>query len=324
MDQPEPPKIVLEQPSPCPDGRAAQDLFAHTLAPAMAPGAAWTVSARIRKEKGAFVAVGEITDSVGAAVAHRAIRKETTECGGLVLALGVWASLVLDEEVRRAAAPPPPPADPEPAPKAQWPAPEPPTTPAPEAALFLKNPPGRRSFEVGVGTSYQYGLLGDGGAAIAGGHVFTVFEVDGGWFLRPTIAAGRSIREVASATDINATWGAVRFDACRRMPGNYMERHGLQMDVCGGIETGLLALDSGGNGRSPTAGEVQRDVTPLLAPGATLGMRGELASELSAEVRGLVGVNLLRDTILETNDGVKLQTLLVYARLELGLSWRVK
>jgi hypothetical protein len=96
------------------------------------------------------------------------------------------------------------------------------------------------------------------------------------------------------------------------------------MDVCGGVETGLLALDSGGNGRSPTAGEVQRDVTPLIAPGATLGMRGELASELSAEVRGLVGVNLLRDTILETNDGVKLQTLLVYARLELGLSWRVQ
>ena len=323
MDQPEPPKIVLEQPAPCADGRAAQDVLTRTLAPSMAPGAAWTVMARVRRDHGALVAEGEITDSVGAAVAHRAIRKETNECGGLVRAVGVWASLVLDEEVRRAQTPPPaPPPDTEV--KAAWPAPEPPVVAAPEQALFLKNPKERRSFEVGMGTSYQYGLLGDGGAAIGGAHVFTVFEVAGGWFLRPTIAAGRSLREVASATDLNATWGAARFDACRRMPGNYIERRGIQMDVCGGVETGLLAFDSGGNGRSPAAGEIHKDVTPLLAPGASLAMRGELASELSAEVRGLVGVNLLRDTILETNDGVKLQTLLVYARLELGLSWRVR
>ncbi len=323
VDQPEPPKIVLEQPAPCLDGRAAQEVLVRTLAPSQAPGAAWTVSARVRRDRTALVAEGEITDSVGAAVAHRSIRKDTTECSGVVRALGVWASLVLDEEVRRAAAPPPPP-PPEPETRAPWPSPEPPAAAAPEQALFLKNPKDRRSFEIGMGTSYQYGLLGDGGAAIGGGHVFTVFEIDGGWFLRPTIAAGRSLRDVAASSDLSATWGAARFDACRRMPGNYTERRGIQMDVCGGIESGLLAFDSGGNGRSPTAGQVQKDVTPLLAPGASLGLRGELASDLSAEVRGLVGVNLLRDTFYESPDGVKLQTLLVYARLELAVSWRVR
>lgn len=312
MDQPEPPKIVLEQPAPCQDGRAAEEILTRTLAPSLAPGAAWTVSTRVRKERGGLVAEGEITDSVGAAVAHRAIRKQTNECSGLLRAVGVWASLVLDEEVRRANEPsvPPPPA-PTPV-AAAWPPPQPPPPPVPEQALFLKNPKGHRSFEVGVGTSYQYGLLGDGRPAIAGGHVFSVFEVDSGWYLRPSIAAGRSLRDAAASSELNATWGAARFDTCRRMPGNYTERRGLQMDVCGGVEGGLLAFDSGGHGK------------PLVAPGASLALRGDLSSDFSAEVRGLVGVNLLRDTLYETPDGVKLQPLLVYARLELAISWRVR
>ncbi len=323
MDQPEPPKIVFEQPSPCPDGKAAQDLFAHMLAPSLAPGAAWTVAARLRRQKADIVAEGEITDSVGAAVAHRAFRKQTTECGGLVRALGVWASLVLDEEVRRAAvaAVPAGPAEPV---KASLVPPEPPTTAAPEQALALRPRGPRREFEVGMGASYQYGLLGDGGAGIAGGHVFTVFEVPSGWFVRPTVAAGRSLRDVAAGTDLAATWGAVRVDACRRAPGDAAEHGGIQMDACGGLETGLLALDSGGRGKSPVSGEVQRDVTPLLAPGGSIGVRGELFGELVAEARGTVGVNLLRDTIVENAQGLKLAPLLAYARLELGFAWRVR
>jgi hypothetical protein len=86
------------------------------------------------------------------------------------------------------------------------------------------------------------------------------------------------------------------------------------MDVCGGIEGGAIALDTGASPRA----------VPLLAPGGTLAMRGELAGDLSAEVRGLVGVNVVRPRIVEdTTDGI-VQPLLVYARLELGLTWRLQ
>ena len=48
-------------------------------------------------------------------------------------------------------------------------------------------------------------------------------------------------------------------------------------------------------------------------------MRGELGSELSAEVRGLVGFNLIRESYNED-----LGPRILYARLELGLSWRLR
>ncbi len=317
MDQPEPPKIVLEQPAPCADARVAQDLLTRTLAPSKAPRRGWTVTVRVRRDKGGLTAEGEITDDVDAPVAHRAITKETRECGAIARAVGVWASLVLDEEVTRASAEALP-APPEPDPSATpWPAPQPNAVPAPEQAVFLKNPEERRNFEIGAGASYMYGVLGDGGVAIAGAHVYSVVEIDGGWFLRPTFALGRSLKEVATATAIDATWGAARFDACGRLPGNYVERRGMQMDLCGGTEVGFVAFEAG------SATMPSPKTIPLLAPGGTLALRGELASDLSAEVRGLVGVNVLRERFLDTQEQ-KLAPLLVYARLELGLSWRFR
>jgi hypothetical protein len=311
VDATEPPRIVVEQPAPCADARTAEEVLGRVLLPSVAPRGKWTVLVRVKREKDALIAEGEITDDVGAPVAHRAIRKETRakepECAALVRAVGVWASLVLDEEVTRARqndskpdAPPP------------WPAPEPPpATPAPEQSLFLKNPEDRRSFEVGAGASYMYGALGDTGAAIAGGHIFVIMEIAGGWLLRPALAGGRSL---SSTGEIGASWFAARFDTCRRMPGNYIERRGIQMDVCGGLEGGTIALDSDTTNRA----------VPLLAPGATLAIRGELASDLSAEVRGLVGVNLIRPKLFETIDGSAVRPLLVYARVELALTWRLQ
>jgi hypothetical protein len=266
----------------------------------------------MRREGDSLSAEGVIADEDGAPVSHRTIAKETRECSALARAIGVWASLVLDEEVARALPPAPPPSTGNTASNPEvtvWPAPAAPEAPSPEQAVFLKNPEERRSVEIGVGGSYMYGALGDSGPAIGGVHLFAVAEVDGGWFLRPTLALGTSTKDVASSSDLIAVWSAARFDACRRLPGNYIERRGIQMDLCGGAEAGLLAVGS--------------VLQPLVAPGATLAMRGELASELSAEVRGLVGVNLLRDAHTVA-PGTIIQPILVYARLEMGLSWRFR
>ena len=316
VEQAEPPQIVFVEPAPCPDTRAAQDLLTRALAPSVAPRASWTVTVRVRKDKSGLTAEGEIADDVGAPVAHRSIAKDTHECGGLVRAVGVWASLVLDEEVRRANAPPSP--APAVGPTTAWPAPAPPPPPPePEQALFLKNPEAKRTFEIGVAASYMNGVLGDSGAAIGAVHAFVVVEVPGGWFLRPMIGTGRSIKDVAIVTDTSATWAASRIDACRRMPGNYLEHRGIQMDLCGGIEAGLLHFDSG-------ADPIKEQTVPLVAPGGTLGLRGELASALSAEIRGMVGVNLLRDTFLVTQYDQREAPQIVYARLELGFTWRLR
>jgi hypothetical protein len=47
-------------------------------------------------------AEGDITDGDGVSVARRNIAGATADCGGLARAVGVWASLVLDAEVRKA------------------------------------------------------------------------------------------------------------------------------------------------------------------------------------------------------------------------------
>jgi hypothetical protein len=323
VDAGEPPRIVVEQPAPCADARSAEEVLGRVLQPNVSPRGKWTVLVRVRRDPDALTAEGEITDETGAPVAHRSIRKETRakdpECAALVRAAGVWASLVLDEELQRAH-------DNEANAKknevsttnaAPWPAPQsPPPPPPPESSLFLKNPENRRSFEVGAGAAYMYGTLGDTGAAIGGAQIYAIIEVGSGWLLRPTILGGRSLKEVSSSGDIGATWVAGRFDACRRLPGNYIERRGIQMDVCGGAEGGTVALDT----------DSSRRAVGLLAPGGTLAIRGELASDLAAEVRGLVGVNLIRPKLFDSDspDRSAVQPLLVYARLEVGLSWRLR
>src|ERR1700733_5565336 len=105
LDVPVPPKIVLEQPAPCSDGQKAAETLRRALAPSVAPRAAWTVSVRFERTGTHLGAEGEISDELGAPVAHRAMKQDSWECSALARAVGVWASLVLDAEVERAAAP---------------------------------------------------------------------------------------------------------------------------------------------------------------------------------------------------------------------------
>ena len=324
MDVPEPPTIVLEQPAPCADAQKAEVLLKRALAPSLAPHAAWSVKMRVTRANGTLTAEGEITDETNGLVAHRSIAKESAktggECSALARAMGVWASLVLDAEVERSKLPTPVPPAPLPPPVVEAVRLQP--FPVDEERgpdrLFLRNPENKRSFELGVGGLYMDGLLGSSGPPIVGVNAFSIFEVGSGLFLRPTLGLGRSTGSFASGS-IFATWGAARFDACGRMPGNYLERKGIQIDVCGGADLGFLSFDSPSQVVYTATPTTLPSAVPLFAPGTSIAMRGELGNQLAAELRGLVGMNVVREHY--DND---IAPRLLYARLELGLSWRIR
>jgi len=308
LDVPEPPKIVLEQPAPCSDSSKADETLRRALAPSLAPRHAWTVTVRFERSGSQLTAEGEISDEMDAPVAHRAMKQQSTDCSALSRAVGVWASLVLDAEVEKATAaqvpvalPPKPSAVAAPPPDQLWPAPAPQEKPQPESRLLLSHPEGERTIEVGA-TTFLMGGAGPG--VMAGPSLFSVFEVGRGWFLRPTVALARTLQDITPSTD--ATWAATRFDACGRLPGFYLEHKGIQLDMCAGAEVGFLT-----GGGSWTL--------PFLAVGPSVGLRGELAGDLSAMVRAVAEVNLLRES---TNYGV--DPSLFVGRAEVGLSWGIR
>jgi hypothetical protein len=319
LDAPEPPQIVFELPAPCGDAARAEQAFRAALAPSVAPGHAWKVTMRVAREKGELRAAGEITDGAGAPVAHRTIDRQAGhaggECAGLGRAIGVWASLVLDAEVQRAIEEAPLPAPPAPAhpsaPEPEAPPTEPPPEkPSPESEFFLAHSKEERDLEVGAAS---LAMSGTGTGMIAGGTIFEISEVGGGWFLRPSLGLGRSVTQiVAGDPGAYATFGAGRFDACKRIPGNYLDQRGLQLDICLGPEVGFLHFD-------PTAG-LAAQTLPLLALGPSINFRGELGNALSVLVRGVADVNFLATT---TADGLVSEALLI-ARAEVGLSWRLR
>jgi len=190
----EPPRIVVEQPAPCLDAGRAEDALKRALTPSRAPNGKWTVTLRVEKAPGSTLrGEGEITDQAGTIVAQRTIDTGSTECTSLARAVGVWASLVLDDEVQRAvatsAASPPKPQPPAPPPAANVVGWHGATQRAdrssnPDAELFLSHSEEQRTFEIGIATHL---LAGTGVGAIAGASVFTVSEVGDGWFLRPSL-----------------------------------------------------------------------------------------------------------------------------------------
>lgn len=336
MDQAEPPQITFVQPAPCDDVARAEELLRRTLGPSLAPRRAWRVELRVGRELGGLRAEGEILDEHGAPVAHRTFVRATPECSALARALGVWASLVLDAELEKsksapavtsaALAPTPPP----PSPIADvaavpWPAPAPNEKPSPEAFTLLKHEDGRRSFEVGV-ASFLMGGTGTG--VLAGPELFTVVEVGSGVFLRPTIAFGRTLQTLKPTGDVYGTWGVTRFDTCVRVPGLYMDRRGLQLDLCGGADIGFLHFDQSSQFGSTFASSPEQPSTartiPFFAVGPSIGLRGELAGDLSVEVRGVGGVNVIRESFLDPAFGARVDPPLIGGRVEIALAWRVR
>jgi hypothetical protein len=338
VDAAEPPNIVFEQPAPCSDAARAEALLRRTLTPARAPRGSWTVTMRVS----AATAEGEITDDTGAPVAHRVLVKGTAECAGLARAVGVWASLVLDAELHRL------PDDPivskltiaRDADKKSldatalltskttdlpplWPAPAINEKPSPEQFAILRHAPDQRSVEVGV-SSFIMG--GTGAGALAGPALYGVIEVGDGIFLRPTLAFGRTLTELKPAGDVYGTWGITRFDTCLRIPGFYRDRRGMQLDTCAGADVGFLHFDQSSTNvvSADAAPRAAARTIPFLAFGPSLGLRGELGSDLAVELRGVIGLNVIRESFQDPAFGSRVDPPLIGGRVELGLSWRVR
>jgi hypothetical protein len=271
------------------------------------------VSVRIVRQDGVLRAEGEITDEHEAPVSHRVIehpgKTDGKDCIALAKAAGVWASLVLDEEVERAKAVPKP-APPIESPMTMWPAPSPPEKPSPEAHLFLHHGDDERSFEVGVGS---FLMAGTGAGVIAGLSLFSIAETGNGWFLQPGVSIGRTVQELQQTSDVYATWGAGRFDACKRLPGNYLERRGIQLHFDAPSDTPIAQGYKQSTGRT----------IPVFDVGPSFALRGELGGDLSVIVRGMLGLNVVRESFIDQT-GTNAQPGWLVGRGEIALTWRLR
>ncbi len=308
----------MELPAPCSERDASQGLFVDALKQASAPEPGWTIHVGVHRERANLRAQGELTDANGQVVASRDFSVRGDSCAPLARAMGVWASLVLDQrdaEVKAAPPPEPPPKPspaPEPKPMAQaqqgpetatgpiWPQPQRTERPYPEQALFLKHPSDSRSLEIGLATFLMN--AGDSGA-LAGVSTFFIAEIPGGVFLRPSLNYGRNFRPLQSVGDDGRSFGTVRLDGCLRMPGFYYDRRGLAVDICGGVEGGFL------DESESTTRPAHTLAYGALGPG--LGLRGEFANDFVAEVRA--------EGLMRIAEGLP-----VGGRAEMAITWRAR
>jgi hypothetical protein len=320
VDSARPPQIVLEELSACPDAAAARAELGGVLAPSMAPTGGWSVTVRFARTGGHLSIDSLVADPNGLTVAHRQMSSDGAACAGLSKAVGVWASLVLDAEVERvkhgadetSAPVEPPPAPPAARAASLWPDPDVSEKRSPEDAMFLRHERQERTIELGLET---FLMGGTGGGPVLGPAIYGILEAGRGIFIRPTLMVGHSVG-TADTTSTPETFAGLRLDGCARLPGFYREHRGLQLDLCGGAETGLSQVDSGG------AAPGSPSLTPFLAIGPSFGLRGELGSSLSATIRGVTEVALLRDQV-NTNSYIVSPSLFV-GRAEVGLSWALR
>jgi hypothetical protein len=279
----------------------------------MAPQPGWRLRVFDERRGAHVIVTANLDDAQGNAVAHREIDSTSADkCAGVISALGVWAALVLDSEVAKAKA---------------HPTPEPPKTTnttnnatgagatghklTPDGTVDADAgvpPPHRMALEIGASGMLSSSPLqptspgpvssGSSGDAMVGGDIFMLIELARSFFVRPAL-------EAASLIGVPATYAATRLDACLRIPGNYVEHRGLLLDACAGAELG--ALD---HGTGPT-----HTTDAIFSIGPTIGLRGDLASDLSVEVRGLAGFN-----IVHTGNEIGL----LAVRAELGFTWRLR
>jgi hypothetical protein len=268
----------------------------------------------------ALHAQAKITDELGILVADRALSVSAGDCRGLARAVGVWASLVLEQELARSRsivasnAATPTASSRESGTSAAawresqlsvlWPAPAPLEKPVPEGDWYLHHEhDDTRTLELGV-TGFL--MSGAGAGAVAGASPFAIIEAGHGVFLRPAFYVGQALTALNSPPVLNALWMAGRFDTCLRLPGLYTPSKGMQLDLCGGADFGFVD-DS-----------TDDEIIPYVSVGPSLDLRGELGSSLSAAIRGVTGINATSGTT-----GPVYQPLWS-GRLELAFSWKVK
>lgn len=308
-------EVVVETTSACPDRARAQAALADALASARAPkrggpASTWLVRLAVENDAKNKKGTARIIDDRGATVAERTV-DDRTSCAPLARALGAWAALVLDDELARArdAADAPPPAptpvleDKSGAPvtldKSDWRSPQDPDYVAPQSEKPW-------TLEIGLMGYLRDGLTSSTG--FAGGSAFVAVEVAPTLFVRPAFYYGSSTTLIAGARASDrapASQVGGRGDFCKRIPGNYIERRGLELDLC--IGSDLSAVSS----RANTIGRAS------VGPAASF--RGELGANANLELRLVSGYNFVRESLVREE-----RLPMVFAQAELGVSWRFR
>ncbi len=338
-------EVVLESQADCSDLERARAALSEALVAARAPahggsghrgprstspggasaGAHWTMTMTVASSPPAGPTRGSsrsaatksveavIVADAGTIVAQRTLTdRNPRACLPLARAVGAWASLVLDAELVRAkdedgTLTTPAAADGvastlrDPSLRLVRTYPDADTGASTDATQ--SSPPTERALEIGSMVYVRNGMLATGG--MAGISPFVAVELANAWVLRPSLAFGRSTQGAVGMSHVGG-----RADICRRIPGNYTERRGIEADLCAGFEGGVLTSQSSPGTRGDSVGRAG------VGPAATL--RGELAGGVALEVRGLVGANFVQSA-LAGQAGAPL----VFAAAELGISVRL-
>jgi hypothetical protein len=282
---------VIAAEADCSDRARAEAALASALSAARGPrrakngsgDARWMLRMSVAKvAPGIKAADAQIRDDNGHVVAERSVTDKTNgTCVPLVRAVSAWAQMVLDDELGRAQDEPRA-LEPEPEPaRAGAPREDRPVdADAPTAGVAAPSPP-KTGHEIEIGTMmFLRNGLSPGGAF--GVSPFAAFAFGDSWVFRPSAAIGTALAWVPS-DDMRGSLGG-RLDVCRRVPGNYIDHRGIELDVCVGGDVNYVWSK---NDR----------VRSSLGPSAIL--RGGIAAGFALELRTMAGVNLTRDDNLQ-------------------------
>lgn len=320
----EPPKLQEQGFEHCIDASRAKSAAHAALLQARTPAGTesgpWKVVLVFSRAGTKATLVAEVRDQADDTRARRELVGTRDQCTALVRGAAVWLLLTLDAEAERAREVPAPatPLPMEPT-DAMWPAPAAPVLRSPEHEVFLAHDDRHRTIELGGG-GFVMGGLGTGG--VTGPNLFGIIELGRGWYARPTLAFGRSFEQGSQPAGAFASVAETRLDGCKRVPGNYFERRGLQLDLCGGAEGGALHFDKSADAEG-TLHPLSGQTLTFLSVGGAVGLRGELGSDWSVHLRGTGGYNVVRQRIVD-DQGTTFGPLAWTARAELGLSWRLR
>ncbi len=321
------PAIVIEG-DRCPDAERAEAALRDALA--SANGSGYRVHVKVRFEGGLTKVVAEL-DGPDGPLSHRDLQTNGRRCESLARGAGVWAALALDaehtrvvqaqvrakadaDEAQRAAKARANGTDPASGSgNAGDPNADPTVLSVGDSNGANADPTKRRTraegpdatapkpyvmpnLELGV-SSTMTTAYGSGAAPVVGADVFAQIRVRESIFLRPALGFGAGMTNPTSV-------GRGRIDACLRIPGNYIEHRGLELDTCLGMELGGV--------RAPNESGVQ-ETRFIFTPGPALALRGAMTRALSIEIRGTFGFNI----------PLSYQADLLNLRAEIGLTWAV-
>jgi hypothetical protein len=164
-----------------------------------------------------------------------------------------------------------------------------------------------RTLELGLA-----GFLMSGGPAggYMGASPFLVHDFGQGIFVRPALLVGQS-----SGSPVQSRLYAARVDVCTRLEGAYAAGHGMQLDVCGGLDGGTASLDAGTVPGTPASATS----LPYLSLGPSIDLRAELG-RLAVTLRAVAGFSVAQGGFTDAT-GTRFDAPQWPLRVELAFSW---